>query len=110
MCIRDRFQCRVNNIRGVMRLEIPMPDQAVGSARIHNNDYTASKTVAQQAGLLETQGKYYAVKIAYTLGMFAVGTALLFLLTGWARVLLVAPFLAFVSVQLAFLGHDLGHK
>jgi fatty acid desaturase len=87
-----------------------MPDQAVGSARIHNNDYTALKTVVQQAGLLETQGKYYAVKIAYTLGMFAVGTALLFLLTGWARVLLVAPFLAFVSVQLAFLGHDLGHK
>jgi len=68
------------------------------------------KALVYEAGLLEAQGAYYTVKLAYTLGMFAAGVALLFLLTGWARVLVAAPYLAFVSAQLGFLAHDLGHK
>lgn len=76
---------------------------------VTKNDYATLKALVKEAGLLETQGVYYAVKIAYTLAMFAVGIALLFLLTGWARVL-VAPYLAFACAQLAFLAHDLGHK
>src|SRR5690242_7296727 len=63
-----------------------------------------------EAGLMEAQGKYYAIKLGYTLAMFAVGMALLFIMTGWARVLVVAPYMAFVSAQLGFLAHDLGHK
>jgi fatty acid desaturase len=66
--------------------------------------------MVHEAGLLEPQGKYYAVKLAYTLAMFAAGIALLFLLSGWARVLVAAPYLAFVCAQLGFLAHDLGHK
>jgi fatty acid desaturase len=73
------------------------------------NEYAALKAIVKESGLLETQARYYAVKMAYTLAMFAVGIALLFLLQGWA-LLLVAPYLAFVCAQLGFLAHDLGHK
>jgi len=79
------------------------------SAPTSKNDYAKLKVLVQEAGLLETQGRYYAVKLAYTLAMFGVGVALMFLLDGWARVL-AAPYLAFVSAQLGFLAHDLGHK
>src|SRR3954451_23659854 len=74
------------------------------------NEYARLKAIVQDAGLFESQGVYYGVKLAYTLGLFAIGIALLFLLSGWARVLIAAPYLAFVCAQLAFLSHDLGHK
>ncbi len=76
---------------------------------VGKNDYAALKARVKESGLLEPQTKYYAVKIAYTLAMFAVGVALLFVLSGWWR-LLVVPYLAFVCAQLGFLAHDLGHK
>jgi fatty acid desaturase len=80
------------------------------SPSVTKNDYAALKALVSEAGLLDAQGKYYAVKLAYTLGLFAAGIALLVLLSGWVRVLVVAPYLAFVSAQLGFLAHDLGHK
>ncbi|MEO6457658.1 MAG: acyl-CoA desaturase [Chloroflexia bacterium] len=85
-------------------------DQTITSAPINKNDYAKLKVLVQEAGLFETQGRYYAVKLAYTLAMFGVGVALMFLLDGWARALVVAPYLAFVCAQLGFLAHDLGHK
>ena len=98
-----------------------MPDEALGYARIEDgasprgkdrplNDYGALKALVKEAGLLEVQGRYYAVKLAYTLGMLAIGVAAM-VFTGWElRLALLAPFLAFASAQLAFLAHDLGHK
>ena len=74
-----------------------------------NNEYAALKAIVKQSGLLEPQVKYYAVKVAYTLAMFAVGVALLFILVDWWRLPVVA-YLAFVCAQLGFLAHDLGHK
>ena len=73
------------------------------------NLYTALKTRVREAGLLKSQSRYYAVKVAYTLAMFAVGVAMLFLLDGWLRIL-AAPYLAFVCAQLGFLAHDFGHR
>jgi len=80
------------------------------SAPANKANYAALKARIQEAGLLKAQGTYYAVKLAYTLTMFAIGMALLILLSGWLRVLVVAPYLAFVCAQLGFLAHDLGHK
>lgn len=77
---------------------------------MNKNDYITLKALVNEAGLLQSQGIYYAVKLAYTLGMFAIGIGLLFLLDGWLRVLVVALYLAFVCAQLGFLAHDLGHK
>jgi fatty acid desaturase len=80
------------------------------SAPATKANYATLKAMVQEAGLLKAQGTYYAVKLAYTLAMFAAGIALLFMLSGWLRVLVVAPYLAFVCAQLGFLAHDLGHK
>jgi fatty acid desaturase len=79
-------------------------------AEVTQNQYAILKAIIRNAGLLETQGKYYTVKVTYTLALFAVGVALFFLLDGWARVFIVAPYLGFVFTQLAYLSHDLGHK
>ena len=95
------------------RLERPMTERAaavLSRAPATKNDYATLKALVREAGLLETQGKYYAIKLAYTLAMLAAGIALLFLLSGWLRVLVAAPYLAFVFAQLGFLAHDLGHK
>ena len=81
-----------------------------GNAPMSKNDYVALKAIVQQAGLLQTQGKYYAIKLSYTLAMFVVGIGLMVLLDGWLRVVVVAPYMAFVSAQLGFLAHDFGHK
>ena len=74
------------------------------------NDYAALKAAVKEAELLEPQHAYYEVKLAYTLAMLAVGVTMLVLLTGWLRVILIAPYMAFVCVQVAFLSHDFGHK
>jgi fatty acid desaturase len=87
-----------------------MPGQPVDGAQKGKNDYTALKALVHKLGLFEAQTTYYAVKITYTLAMLAAGVALMFLLAGWARILIGAPVLAVVFVQLGFLGHDLGHK
>lgn len=74
------------------------------------NQYATLKAIIRNKGLLDPQGAYYAVKLTYTLGLFAVGVALMFFLDGWARVFIVAPYLGFVFAQIGFLSHDLGHK
>lgn len=76
----------------------------------HTNDYAALKALVKEAGLLKAQGTYYAVKLGYTLGLLAIGVAALVFTTGWPRLVLVAPYLAFVCAQLGFLAHDFGHK
>lgn len=81
-----------------------------GNTPAIRNEYALLKARVRDAGLLKSQSAYYGIKVAYTLGLFAAGLALLFLLSGWARVLIAAPFLAFVCAQLGFLAHDLGHK
>lgn len=81
-----------------------------GFRRMSMNDYAALKALVRKNGLLEPQTKYYTSKLAYTVAMLASVLAMLALTTGWLRVLLVAPSLAFVCTQIAFLAHDLGHK
>lgn len=97
-------------MKTIERTEIGFTPPNLAGTDVNQNQYAILKSIIRNAGLLETQGGYYAVKVAYTLGMFALGVALLFVLDGWARVLLVAPYLAFACTQLGYLAHDLGHK
>jgi fatty acid desaturase len=83
--------------------------RAQESTSVNKNLYGVLKARVRDAGLLNPQGRYYGIKMAYTLAMFAAGLVLLFVLDGWLR-LLVAPYLAFVCAQLGFLAHDFGHK
>jgi fatty acid desaturase len=74
------------------------------------SDFAGLAREVVAAGLLRSSHTYYAVRAAVTFGLFAAGWAA-FLLIGdsWWQ-LLTAVFLAFMFAQVAFLGHDVGHR
>ncbi|GAB3954519.1 hypothetical protein GCM10027614_61750 [Micromonospora vulcania] len=78
--------------------------------RRRGSDYAQLSRRISQAGLLERRPGWYAVRIVLTLGAF---------LAGWVAVLLVgdswwqlplAVVMAVATTQVAFLGHDAGHR
>jgi hypothetical protein len=74
------------------------------------DDYAQLRQLVRQAGLLEKQPAYYAHKFVLTLTLLGVGFTVLALVdTLWLQ-LLDAVLLAVVWSQLAFLGHDAGHR
>jgi fatty acid desaturase len=74
------------------------------------SDYAALCRQVRQAGMLNRRPAYYSVKIVATLGLFALaGVAFALLGDSWFQ-LFVAAFLGIVFTQLAFVGHDAGHR
>jgi len=74
------------------------------------SDYSELSRRIKQAGLLRRRPAYYAAKSASTAALLAAGwTAFLLLGDSWWQ-LVTAVFLAFASTQIAFLGHDAGHR
>jgi len=74
------------------------------------SDYAQLSKQVRQAGLMRRRPGYYTVKIAITVGLFAAGwTGFVLLGRSWYQ-LLIAAFLAAVFTQVAFLGHDAGHR
>ncbi|MGN9779013.1 fatty acid desaturase family protein [Micromonospora sp. H33] len=74
------------------------------------SDYAELSRRIRSAGLLERRPGRYAVRIALTAGFFAVAWAAVVLVgDSWAQVA-VAALLAVASTQVAFLGHDAGHR
>jgi fatty acid desaturase len=64
----------------------------------------------KQAGLLRRRPGYYAARISVTVAAYvAVWAAVLLIGASW-WVLAVAPAMAVAYTQMAFLGHDAGHK
>ncbi|MEJ3743997.1 acyl-CoA desaturase [Actinomycetes bacterium KLBMP 9797] len=74
------------------------------------SDYARLSKMVNAAGLLERRPGWYAVKIAVTAAMF-IGGWVAFALVGdsWWQAG-VAVFLAVATTQVAFLGHDAGHR
>ncbi len=73
-------------------------------------DYKRLVDEARQAGLLERRRWYYTLKVIITVGCFALGWVLFFIIgDSWAT-LGVAALLAFASTQVVYLGHDAGHQ
>jgi fatty acid desaturase len=74
------------------------------------SDYARLSRQVKQAGLLNRRPGYYAMKIVLTLGLFGLGwTGFGVLGRSWYQ-LLIAAFLAVAFTQVAFLGHDAGHR
>jgi fatty acid desaturase len=73
-------------------------------------EYTELSRQVRQAGLLERRGGWYGARIALNLALLA-GGGVVFALLGdsWWQ-LAVAAWLAVVFGQLAFVGHDAGHR
>jgi fatty acid desaturase len=83
-------------------------DSSAEAAR--GSDYAVLCREVKKAGLLDRRPGYYTVKItANTLLLLAGGTAFVLLGRSWYQ-LFVAAFLAFVFTQIAFVGHDAGHR
>jgi fatty acid desaturase len=74
------------------------------------SDYTALSRQVRQAGLLERRRGWYAARIGLNLALLAAGLVV-FVMVGesWWQ-LVTATYLAVVFTQLAFVGHDAGHR
>jgi len=78
--------------------------------RQRGSDYARLSGQVKAAGLLRRRPGYYTVKIVLTFGLFAVGWAGFGVLgRSWFQ-LLIAGFLAVAFTQVAFVGHDAGHR
>jgi fatty acid desaturase len=74
------------------------------------SDFAELSRAVRGAGLLAGRPGYYSIKITVNLLLFVAGwTAFALLGRSWWQ-LLVAAFLAVIFTQLAFIGHDAGHR
>ena len=73
-------------------------------------EYTQLSRQIKQAGLLDRRRGWYAAKIGSNLALLAAGAAVFAILgESWWQ-LATAAYLAVVFTQLAFVGHDAGHR
>jgi fatty acid desaturase len=73
-------------------------------------EYTQLSREVKQAGLLERRRGWYGARIGLNLGLLAAGwVAFAVLGDSWWQ-LVTAAFLAVVFTQIAFVGHDAGHR
>ncbi len=73
-------------------------------------DYAALKGLIKDAGLLESQPRYFAFKFVSTALLFAINIAVVLAFDHPAVVLAAAVLLGFVFTHVGFLGHDLAHR
>jgi fatty acid desaturase len=91
-------------------LDQPLP---AGTTRVPTgrwSEYTQLSRQLKQAGLLERRRGWYGARIGLNLVLLAAG-GVVFVVLGesWWQ-LLTAVYLAVVATQLAFVGHDAGHR
>ena len=85
-------------------------DEAPTVATRRGSDYAELSRRIKQTGLLQRRSAYYAAKIAVTVVMLAAGWTAFFLLGDSWWQLATAVYLGFAFTQVAFLGHDAGHR
>jgi fatty acid desaturase len=73
-------------------------------------DYAALKRTISQRGLLDKQPAYYTRRIAINLSILALSILILLTVQSFALQLLNAVLMAFALVQIAFVGHNSGHR
>jgi fatty acid desaturase len=84
--------------------------QVVPMASSNREDFAELSRQVRDSGLLARRRGYYAIKIAATIGgLVLVVAAAIIIGDSWWN-LAVAVGLAFVLVQLGFIGHDAGHR
>jgi fatty acid desaturase len=79
-------------------------------AERRSSDYSQLSRQIKDAGLLDRRPFYYWARIAVNIGLVAAAGVSLYLAHKTWWVLLVAVFWAIVSTQLAFTGHEAGHR
>jgi fatty acid desaturase len=76
----------------------------------HTNQYVELKRLVKQQGLLEKQSIYYTFKIVLTLCLLALGLVPIVVVKNFWLLIPDALYMAFVSTQIAFIGHDAAHQ
>jgi fatty acid desaturase len=76
----------------------------------HTNEYAELKRLLTQQGLFAGQPVYYTYKVIQTLSFFALALAIITTMDFFWLQMLNAAFLAFAFTQMAFMGHDAGHR
>lgn len=74
-----------------------------------SGDFAELSRLVREKGLLEKQYRYHAFKIISILGLLLLGIFLLLTVNHFGLKLLIAVYLAFVYVQVSFIGHDVAH-
>ena len=74
------------------------------------SEYTRLSRQVRQAGLLERRHGWYGARIGLNLGLLAAGWVGFVVIGGSWWQLVTAAYLAVVFTQLAFVGHDAGHR
>jgi fatty acid desaturase len=93
-----------------MRLEQEPTARPASAPTGRWSEYTQLSRQIRQAGLLDRRRGWYAAKIGINLALLAAGAAAFALLgESWWQ-LLTATYLAIVVTQIAFVGHDAGHR
>jgi fatty acid desaturase len=93
-----------------MSLDQDPAARPVPSPRGRWSEYTQLSRQIKQAGLLDRRRGWYAARIGLNLALLAAGwVAFAALGESWWQ-LLVAAYLAVVFTQVAFVGHDAGHR
>ena len=93
-----------------MRLEQEPAAPRVSAPKGRWREYTQLSRQVKQAGLLERRRGWYVVRIGLNLALLAAGGTAFFLLGDSWWQLLTAAYLAIVFTQVAFVGHDAGHR
>jgi fatty acid desaturase len=76
----------------------------------HVNEYAELKWLLAQQGLFDRQSFYYTGKVLQMLSCLGLALGILMMTQLFWLQLLNATFLAFVFTQIAFIGHDAGHR
>jgi fatty acid desaturase len=85
-------------------------DGSAESSASRGSEYAELSRRVRGAGLLDRRPAYYTAKIGLNLVLLAAGwTAFVLLGDSWSQ-LIVAAWLALVAGQVAFVGHDAGHR
>jgi fatty acid desaturase len=93
-----------------MRLEQEPTARPVSAPMGRWSEYTQLSRQIKQAGLLERRHSWYAAKIGLNLALLAAGwVAFAMIGESWWQ-LVTAAYLAVVFTQIAFVGHDAGHR
>jgi fatty acid desaturase len=93
-----------------MRLEQEPTSRPASAPKGRWGEYTQLSRQIKQAGLLDRRRGWYAARIGLNLALLAAGAAAFAVLgESWWQ-LVTAAYLAVVFTQIAFMGHDAGHR
>jgi fatty acid desaturase len=93
-----------------MRLEQEPTARPVSAPKGRWSEYTQLSRQVKQAGLLDRRRGWYAARIAINLTLLGAGAAAFAVLGDSWWQLVTAAYLAVVFTQIAFVGHDAGHR